>query len=486
MFNKKLIIKVLFAVMALIGTAMLIPGVVSLIYKESSSALCFFACAAPMIIIGGLGAYFIRIGQNKTLRMKDGFFIVGFIWILLSVLAALPFVFSGSIPSLADAFFETASGFSTTGSTILTDVEALPKGMLFWRSFTHFLGGMGVLVLTLAVLPMLGVGGAKIMRAETTGPTMDKITFTVADSAKKLYLIYTGFTALEVVLLCAGGMPVFDSLVHSFGTLGTGGLSIYNSSIGHYGSFYYEMVIAVFMLFAGINFSLYYYLFTGNPKQMFRDSELKTYLSIIGVSTAFLMLVLLVTKYYTSIVSAFRYSFFQVCSIITTTGYGTADFDLWPLPCKMIILFLMFIGGCAGSTGGGLKVIRFLMMFKLLKNKIRKRFHKNLVEPVRIGGKTVDNEVIYNVKMLLVAYALIALFSTVLVSLDGFNLTTSFSAVIACFSNIGPGFDLVGPSQNYALFSPAIKVLLSLLMIAGRLEIYTIAVFFVPKFWKDR
>jgi len=483
MINRNAILKVIFAVIMVIGVALFIPCIVSFIYKEPNSGICFLACSAISLFVGFIGINIVPKATNTSLRMRDGFFIVGIAWILFSAIGALPFTISGSIPSYVDAFYETASGFSTTGSTILRDVEALPKGMLFWRSFTHWLGGMGVLVLTIAILPMLGIGGQKIMRAETTGPTMDKITFTVTGSAKRLYIIYTGFTALEVVFLKLGGMDLFDALVHSFGTLGTGGLSIYNSSIAYYGNFYFEMVIAVFMILAGINFSLYYYLFTGNAKQMFKDPEFKAYIWIIVIATAFLMGMLLLTKYYTNIVDAFRYSIFQVSSIITTTGYGTADFDLWPLPCKMVILCLMFIGGCAGSTGGGLKVIRFMMAAKLIKRSIEKHFHKNSVSPIRIGGKKVDESVLYNVKMLLLIYAVITLASTFLVSLDGVDLTTAFSAVVACFSNIGPGFNLVGPSQNFALFSPAIKILLSLLMIAGRLEIYTIAILFTPKFW---
>lgn len=484
--NRTPIIKVLCAVMVLVGITMLIPGVVSLIYHETGSAISFFECACPMIVVGLILIFALPKTKDSRLFMRDGFFIVGLTWILISVLGCLPFVISGSIPSFADAFFETASGFSTTGSTILTNVEALPKGMLFWRSFTHWLGGMGVLVLTIAILPMLGISGSKIMRAETTGPTMDKITFTVAGSAKRLYLIYTLFTAAEVILLCFGGMPIFDSLVHSFGTLGTGGLSIYSSSIGYYNNFYFEMVIAVFMFLAGINFSLYYYLFTGKPKQMLKDPEFRTYVGLVAGSTVLMMAILLISKYYTNIVDAFRYSFFQVASITTTTGYGTADFDLWPMPCKLIIFLLMFVGGSAGSTAGGLKVIRFMMLGKLLKRRAYKRVHKNAVEPIRIGGNTVDEEVLYNVKMLFIIYIIIALVSTLLVSLDGVNLTTAFSAVIACFSNIGPGFDLVGPSQNFALFSPAIKILLSILMIAGRLEIYTIVLLVTPKFWNKK
>ena len=464
---------------------MLIPAIVALIYKETSVFLSFIVCSVPMIIIGLVVIKILPPGDNNTLKMRDGFFIVAMAWTGMSALGALPFVISGAIPNFIDAFFETASGFSTTGSTIVNDIEALPYGILFWRSFTHWLGGMGVLVLTIALLPMLGIGGAKIMRAETTGPTMDKISGTVNDSARKLYTIYFGVTVVEIVFLMFSGMGLFDAATHTFGTVGTGGLSTHSESIAAFGSVYVEMVIAVFMLMAGINFNLYHYLFNGKPRIMFKDPEFRTYIGIIIGSTAFISLMLVIKHIYGSIGEALRYAFFQVVSIITTTGYGTADFDTWPIPCRILIFLLMIVGGCASSTGGGAKVIRIMLTVKLIKRGAQSRLHSSAVRPIKLGGRNVDEDTLANVKSFMMLYLMTMLVGTVIVSLDGYDLVTSLSSVVATVSNIGPGFNLIGPSCNFALFSYPIKLLLSMFMIAGRLEIYTIFIMFTRVFWKD-
>ena len=485
LLNKRPIIKILMAVMTLVGAAMLVPAVVALIYKEKDVFFDFVVCAVPMIIIGIAVIKILPPGDNETLKMRDGFFIVALAWTGMSALGALPFVISGAIPNYIDAFFETASGFSTTGSTIVGNIEALPHGILFWRSFTHWLGGMGVLVLTIAILPMLGIGGAKIMRAETTGPTMDKISGTINDSARKLYTIYIGVTVVEIIFLMLGGLDLFEASTHTFGTVGTGGLSTHSESIGAFGSVYVEMVIAVFMLLAGINFNLYHYLFTGKPGVMFRDAEFRTYIGIIAGSTAFISIMLLIKHLYGSIGEALRYAFFQVVSIITTTGYGTADFDTWPIPCRMLIFLLMLVGGCASSTGGGAKVIRIMLTFKIIKRGAQQRLHSSAVRPIKIGGKNVDEDTLSSVKSFMIIYIMTLLIGTVIVSLDGYDLITSMSAVVACVSNIGPGFNLVGPSCNFILFSGPIKLLLAMFMIAGRLEIYTIYMMFTRVFWKE-
>ncbi|MBQ9825776.1 MAG: TrkH family potassium uptake protein [Firmicutes bacterium] len=482
--NKRPVIKVLMAVMALVGAAMLIPAVVALIYKETNVFLSFIVCAVPMIAVGLIVIKVLPPGDNNTLKMRDGFFIVAMAWTGMSALGALPFVISGAIPHFIDAFFETASGFSTTGSTIVGNIEALPYGILFWRSFTHWLGGMGVLVLTIAILPMLGIGGAKIMRAETTGPTMDKISGTINDSARKLYTIYIGVTVVEIIFLMFGGLNFFEASTHTFGTVGTGGLSTHSESIAAFGSVYVEMVIAVFMLMAGINFNLYHYLFTGKPGIMLKDPEFRTYLGIIFGSTAFISLMLLVKNIYGSVGQALRYAFFQVVSIITTTGYGTADFDTWPIPCRMLIFLLMIVGGCASSTGGGAKVIRIMLTFKLIRRGAQTRLHSSAVRPIKLGGKNVDEDTLSNVKSFMILYLMTMLIGTVIVSLDGYDLVTSLSAVVATVSNIGPGFNLIGPSCNFILFSYPIKLLLSMFMIAGRLELYTIYIMFTRVFWK--
>ncbi len=483
--NRKPIVKILFAVMALVGVSMLLPLAVSLIYGEKDAALSFGVVCIPMIIIGLLVIKFVPKGDNSTLRMRDGFFIVAMAWVIMSALGGLPFMISGWIPNFFDAFFETASGFTTTGATIVGNIEILPKGILFWRSFTHWLGGMGVLVLTIALLPMLGIGGQKIMRAETTGPTMDKISFTTNDSARKLYTVYLGMTILEIVLLMMGGMSLFDASTHTFGTVGTGGLSTLNSSVGGFHSLYAEMVITVFMLLAGVNFNLHYYLVTGRPGQMLRDTEFRTYLGIIFGSTAFVSVMLLIHNYYDTIGKALRYAVFQVVSIITTTGFGTDDFDTWPIPCRIVMFLLMVIGGCASSTGGGVKVIRLILSIKIIKRAADAKLRPNAVKPIKIGGKNVSEETIGAVKSFMILYALTIALSTVVVALDGYDLTTSLGSVIACVSNIGPGFGLVGPSCNYILFSGGIKFLLSMLMIAGRLELYTIFIMFTRTFWNE-
>ncbi|MDD4285412.1 MAG: TrkH family potassium uptake protein [Eubacteriales bacterium] len=477
------IIKVLSAVTVVVGTAMLLPMLVSLYYGERSEAMAFLFCSGPMIALGYFAGKYTVVPANSMLRTRDGFFIVGTSWLAMSLLGAIPFVLSGAIPHLIDAYFETASGFTTTGASILTDIEGLPRGMLFWRSFTHWLGGMGILVLTVALLPMLGIGGQKIMRAETTGPTMDKISFTVNDTAKILYKIYAGMTLLQILLLMFGGLDLYDASVHTFGTVGTGGFSPYAASIGAYNSFYVDMVISFFMIAAGVNFTLYHSLLTGKIRQFFRDYELKCYLMIIGASTLFITVMLLWKGFYSDPVEGFRYALFQVASIMTTTGFATADFDLWPASCKMILLLLMVVGACASSTGGGIKVIRTALIFKLIKRGAYRRLHPNAVVPMRAGERNMGPEVMSGVAGFTLLYIFTSVLSILLISLENVDLITAVSSVIACISNIGPGFEMVGPTLNYAFYSGASKLLLSLLMIAGRLELFTIILLFTPVFW---
>ena len=479
----KPIIKVLGLVSAIVALMMLIPAGVSVYYRETAEALAFAYVAVPVMILGFAAFKMTPAIKDHDIRMKEGFFIVGAAWIVLSVVGALPFMISGDIPRLGDAFFEVASGFSTTGSTILTDIEALAKGMAFWRSFTHWLGGMGILVLTIAIMPMLGIGGQRIMRAETTGPTMDKISFTINDSAKNLYIVYFALTVIEVVLLCLGGMNLYDSLVHSFGTMGTGGFSNYADSVGHFESGYLQMVIAVFMMLAGINFSLHYSAVKGNIHQVLRDSELRAYLAILAGSTAFIMAMLLIYKCVGDPWTAFKQSFFQVNSITTTTGYGTADFDLWPLPCRILLVALMLVGGCAGSTGGGVKVIRVIILFKIIGREIKKKLHPNAVMPIKVGGKVVAENTISAVSGFLFLYFMIIAASVFIVSFEAPYFTTAFTTVVAVISNIGPGLAAVGPTLNYAFYSQGIKIFLGLLMIAGRVEIFTVFLLFTPSYW---
>ncbi len=483
LLNWKPVIKLLCAVTAIVGAAMLLPVVVALIYKEHSCALAFIACILPMMALGFLAVRFIPATDSGSLRMRDGFFVVGSSWLIMSFLGSLPFVISGAIPSYADAFFETASGFTTTGSTILTDIEILPRSMLFWRAFTHWIGGMGVLVLTVAILPMLGIGGAKLMRAETTGPTMDRVSFSLNDTAKSLYKIYMGITVIEVVLLMLCGCSLFDAVTHSFATVGTGGFSSYNASVGAFGSIWVEIVISVFMFACGVNFNLYHALVKGERGALFRDAEFKTYLGIVSVSVILITVILVFSGSYASPGMALRDSFFQVNSIITTTGFATADFDLWPIPSKIIIFILMLVGGCASSTGGGIKVIRVILFGKLIDRGLFRRLHSSSVRPVKLGGKTVSAETMSGIAGFILLYFAVAAAGTMLVSLEKVSIVTALSTVITCLSNVGPGFERVGPVFNFSFYSAPIKVFLGVLMIAGRLELYTIILLIRPEFW---
>ena len=481
--NGKAIIKILCAVMTVVGLSMLLPLAVSLYYGEVFEAKCFAICSLPTILIGTLGVKFLPKQDNSVLRMRDGFFIVASTWIVMSAVGCLPFVISGAIPRFADAFFETVSGFTTTGSSILTEIESLPKGMLYWRSFTHWLGGMGVLVLTIALLPMLGIGGQKIMRAETTGPTMDKISFTINKGAKGLYMIYGAMTLVEIILLGLCGLNFFDASTHAFGTLGTGGFSTYNASVGHFQSVPVDIIIGIFMILAGVNFNLYFSMFSGKGLKALNDPEFKTYIGIVAASVIFITAVLTVNNTYTGFGESLRYSFFTVSSIISSTGYAVTDYEIWPGVCRLMVLILMLIGACAGSTAGGLKVIRIIIMGKMIKRNVQKRLSPRTVAAVKVGGKEISEDTLNGVAAHVGLYFILTILGTFIISLTGVDNITSFSSVITCLSNIGPGFNLVGPTHNFGFYSDFIKYFLSIYMIAGRLEMFTIVILFTRDFW---
>ena len=406
------------------------------------------------------------------------------VWVLMSAFGALPFVISGEIPSFIDAFFETVSGFTTTGSTILTDVEALSHGTLFWRSFSHWVGGMGVLVFAMAVLPMTDGRAMHLMRAEVPGPTVGKISSKLSDSAKILYAIYFAMTFIEVVLLCAGGMPLFDSLIHSFGTAGTGGFSNKGLSVGAYNNPYFEIVIGVFMLLFGINFNLYYFLLLRRFRDAFCSEEMLAYLGIVGFSTVTITLNIL--HLYDNVGTALRTAFFQVSSIITTTGYASADFNLWPTYSRIVIVILTFVGACAGSTAGGLKISRVVIFLKAAKQDLNKMLHTHAVTTVRFEGKPLDEKVLRGVHNYFNIYMLLLTLSVLLLSLDGFDIVSTFTAVLTCFNNVGPGLEMVGPMGSFADFSAPAKLLLSFDMLAGRLELYPMLALFSPRLWRKR
>jgi len=475
--TKRIITKIISAVFMIIGCAMLFPGIIGLIYHEIHAAKIFFITALILVAVGFVVFKLIPKTKIQNLRIKDGFIVVALSWLTMSIIGALPFVLTKDIPNYIDAFFETASGFSTTGSTILTNVEVLSHTSLFWRSFTHWLGGMGLLVMTIAILPKLGIGGQRLMRAESTGISLEKGSFTFNQAARNLYKIYFALTIAEFVLLWIAGMNPFDSIVHTFGSVGTGGLSSYNASIGAFNNVAIEMIIVVFMLLSGINFSNLALIFTGKLKKAFFDAELKLYLSIIVIATVLISGLLIIDHYY-SFFESIRYSLFQVVSIMTTTGYGTADYDFWPEACKIIIFVLMLIGGCAGSTGGGIKVIRIALLAKLIRRGATRKLHPNNIVPIRLGNTVISDDIALDSCGYFGLYVFTALIATFLLALDNVDFITALSSVVSALSNIGPGFNLVGPSCNYAFYSGFSKVLLALLMIAGRLELYTIFVSF--------
>lgn len=474
------IIKVLGSLL-LVESGLMIPALLVSYYNGQPDTKAFLLSILLTSIVGFIMSK--SFDYKKGIKAKEGLMIVGLGWILVSLFGSLPFVFSGSIPSFVDAFFETVSGFTTTGSTIIDNVEVLPKGILFWRSFTHWIGGMGILVFTIALIPTLGVGGFQIFKVESPGPAPDRIVPKVRDTAKVLYITYFVITILQIVFLLFGGMSLFDSTLHTFGTVGTGGFGIKNDSVGAYDSTYIHLVIGTFMILSGVNFSLYYYLFKGKWREVVDNGELKLYLGIIIMAITLITININSTIYH-NIGLSLRDSFFQVGSIITTTGYSTVNFDKWPTFSKSILFLLMFVGGSAGSTAGGMKVIRILVMLKLVKREISKIFHPRAVIPIKIGDKIVQDETVASIFSYLGLYMMIFILGTILISLEGFGFETSLTTVASAVGNIGPGFAMAGPAETYSKFSNASKLLLSLLMLLGRLEFFTIIALLAPTTWK--
>ncbi|MCB0300862.1 MAG: TrkH family potassium uptake protein, partial [Calditrichaeota bacterium] len=420
---------------------------------------------------------------RDDLRPKEGFAIVAFSWIFLSFFGCLPFVFSGTIPSFTDAFFETMSGFTTTGATILTQIEGMPEGVLMWRSLTHWIGGMGIIVLSLAILPFLGVGGMQLFKAEVPGPVADKLTPRVTETAKILWGVYLVFTAAQTVLLMFGGMNLFEALCHAFGTLATGGYSTRNASVGAYGSAYIDYVIILFMLLAGTNFALHYRFLRGDFKVYFKNPEFLFYMAIIGF-TSLLICINNFIALDTGVEKTFRDSLFQVVSISTTTGYGTADYEQWPFASQMILFFLMFGGGCAGSTAGGMKMIRIYVLTKFVYSEIVRLLHPHAVVPVRVGKTIINRDILMNVFGFFNLYIIIFTLSVFAMSQLGLDFSSAYGAVVATMSNIGPGLGSVGPTDNFAHIPAIGKWLLSFLMMMGRLELFTVVILFSPSFWR--
>jgi len=480
----KLILHVLVILLAVITIFMLIPAGIALWYGETESLKAFLLPILAYIPLGALIYGFTRNNRNRVLSPRDGFMLVSLAWVSSSAIGALPFYLSGAIPHYTDAYFETMSGFTTTGASILTAIEGLPYSILFWRSLTHWLGGMGIVVLTVAIFPLLGIGGLQLLKAEAPGPSVDKITPKIAHTAKFLWFIYLGLTVLETVLLLLGGMNLFDALTHTFGTMATGGFSPKNSSVGFYDSPYIHWVITIFMVMAGMNFALYFKLLTRRFKDVFIDSELRAYLGIFLIASLAITVSLLKNNVYSGFFEGFRYASFQVASIITTTGFATTDFDLWPAFSKTVLFLMMFVGGCAGSTGGGIKVVRIVTLFKLALRELKRLIYPKGVFHLWLNKTVVRKDIISVITGFVFLYIFSLLGTTILVSAGGYDILTSFSTALATVGNIGPGFNLVGPSMNYSFFQPWIKWVLSLAMMMGRLEIYTVTVLFIPHFWK--
>lgn len=478
--NYRAVVNVLGRILFLEAILMVLPIIVDLVYGEGTwwafliPLGCLLLISIPIIV-------FVK-PKEILLYAREGFVITALAWVLVSLVGAVPFVISKEIPNFVDALFESVSGFTTTGASILTDIEALSHSMLFWRSFSHWIGGMGILVFVLALIPNQEGGSMHILRAESTGPNVGKIVSKMNITARILYAIYTVLTLVCFIFLVAGKMPVFDAICHSLGTAGTGGFSVYNTSIGHYNNTYFEMVIAVFMFIFGVNFNVYYLILIGKFTDVLKTEEVRTYFIIVILAT--LIIALDIMTLYENFGEAIRHSFFQVTSIISTTGYTSTDFNAWPTFAKIILFMLMAIGSCAGSTAGGLKISRLIILSKSSITDMRKMLHPRQVIRTKLDGDPISEDTIRNTKAYFVAYVGITVLSILLISIEKYGgFETNVSAVIACFNNVGPGFELVGPLSNYSGYSIFSKLILSIDMLAGRLEIFPILLLFTPTTW---
>ena len=479
--NKRLVLRLLGAILLIEALAMAPSLAISLLYGDGDA----LALLSSMALLAALGfpAWRFARPREQNLRAREGFLVVALSWVLLSAFGALPFVISGLIPNYIDAFFEAVSGFTTTGATLMGNFDGLPRGVMFWRSFTHWIGGMGVLVLTLALLPQMTGRSSHLVRAESPGPSLSKIVPKMGDTAKILYLSYGALTVIELAALIIAGMSPYDAAIHAMGTAGTGGFSNYGSSVGAFDSAVIDAIITFFMVLFGINFALFYRVLVGGWRDALRSEELHWYLALFAGSTLFVSLMIL--PQYGTFLNALRYGSFQVATIMSTTGYATADFNLWPQAVKALIVVLMFIGSCAGSTAGGIKVVRVGILCKLGCREVRRTFQPRKVQVVRFEGKGLEENRLTQVSVFFFVYVLLVLVGMFLVSLEGlYDLETNFTAVLTCISNVGPGLGHVGPVENFSGYGPFAKVVLSLLMLAGRLELFPILVLFHPSAWR--
>ena len=478
--NFKMTTYILGRMLGVEALVLLLPAIVAGIYGES--VYPFLITSAGLMVLSLLLGR--KKPENSTIYGKEGFVIIACAWILWSLFGAIPFYISGSIPFYLDALFETISGFTTTGSTILTDVTALSMGMNFWRCLTHWIGGMGVLVFVMVIVSLEEKNSMHLMRAEVPGPEKDKLVPRARESARILYGMYFLLTLAEIIFLKLGGMSWYDSIIHSFSTAGTGGFNNRSNSVAYYDSAYIDGVITTFMILFGINFNMYYLILLKKVKAVLKNEEVRAYLGIIAAATLVIMVNIL--HIYETPLKAFRYAVFQVAAIITTTGFATANFDLWPTLSKCILLMLMVVGACAGSTGGGMKVSRVLILLKSVKQELKRMLHPKSVNLVKVNGKKVGDGTIHNVYIYFIAYIAIFIGSVLIVALNNFDFATTFSSVLTTMNNIGPGIAAVGPVENFAAFSPLSKIVFCLDMLIGRLEIFPFLVLFSPDLWRRK
>lgn len=477
--NRSMILYILGWVLEIEAILMLLPCLVAVIYQEKagfSFLIVIVLCTAAGLLLNH------KKPKSMVFYLKEGCIATALSWIVMSLFGCLPFVISGAIPSFTDALFETISGFTTTGATILADVEVLPYSILFWRSFTHWIGGMGVLVFLLAIIPMSGGSNMNLMRAESPGPSVGKLVPKVRYTARILYYIYIGMTILQIVLMLLGGVPLFDAVTTAFGTAGTGGFGIKNDSIAGY-SPYIQWVVAIFMALFGVNFNAYYFILYRKWKKAFSMEEVRYYFLIMFAATG----IITFNVWHSALGSGhtFRDAFFQVSSLMTSTGFSTLDYDLWPVTSKTLLVMLMFVGACAGSTGGGIKVSRFVILLKTMKKEMNSYIYPKSIRKIRIEGKPVEHEVVRAVNVFSITFMIVFALSIFLVSFDGKDMTSNFTGVLACLNNIGPGMEMAGPTENFSSFSLLSKYVLMFDMLAGRLELFPLLLLFHPSAWKQ-
>ena len=475
--NLKLVCKVVGKVVFMEAFALLVPLLVALIHREDPTPFLL-----SVSITAAAGFALSRLKSSSQFYTREGFCCVGLIWLATGLVGALPFYFCGGISSFVDCFFESVSGFTTTGATILTNIEALPKGILFWRAFTHWLGGMGVLVLATALLPSMGIRSHYLTQAETPGPVFSKLVPKQSQTSKILYTMYCSMTLVQVILLKLAGMPWYDSFIHAMSTAGTGGFSNRNASVGAYGDPIIDVIISVFMLLFSVNFALYFLMLQKRFREALASDELRFFLLVVAGAT--LLIAVNTLPIYESIWQSLRYAFFQVTSIISTTGFATADYMLWPTLSQTVLMLVMVCGACAGSTGGGMKCSRVLLLFRAIRRELHKVTNPRRVEVIKLEGKTVEESTLHSTLVFVGCYFGIILAGTLVVSLDNYSFATSFSSALTCVSNVGPGLDLVGPSGNFSPLSDLSKVVLSLCMITGRLEILPVLMLFSRTAWR--